>query len=806
MKMKIRLQRLFLIAVMLSIGLSRAHAQGTAFTYQGQLNSGGNPANGSYDFTFSLFNTNNAGSSSAGPITNTIVPVINGLFTTILDFHSSPGGSPIWLEIAVRTNGGGSFTTLSPRQPLLPAPYAMFANTASNLLGSVTATQLNGALSSYSGAVAFTSGGNSFNGNGNGLVNVNAATLDGLAATNFWNTTGNSGTSPANGNFLGTTDNQPLEIKVNGVRALRLEPTTNSPNLIGGYSGNVIGPGIYGATIGGGGTTNQPNSILAGAPFATIAGGVGNTVTNYGGSVMGGVGNLVGDSYGTVGGGQFNKVFANSSVIGGGFLNTIQNGALDSAIFGGINNTIQSGAYYSTIGNGSGNTIQSGAYESTIIGGVNNLIQPNTFGATIGSGVNNTIQSNAYFATIIGGNLNTIQSNAFNSVIGGGNGNIDTGPFAMIPGGTNNTAAAYAFAAGSGALATNQGAFVWADSSSPDNFNSTANNQFLVRAAGGVGINTNNPGSAALKVNGTVVATSFFGDGGGLTGITASFPAGNVSAALNFTNTANSYTGNGAGLTGVTASFPAGNVSAALNFTNTANSYTGNGAGLTGINVNITNVSGGNAGSAFNFTNPANTFSGTFSGNGAGLTGVTASFPAGNVSAALNFTNAANAFNGTFNGNGAGLTNLTTAANYIYTFDTTTQTVTTANTFKDVTFNTGAQINKWTHGIGTPSFTNNQSGLYLIQYGAEVDATSGTASSVSVRAVLNGTEIAGSQSSSIALTPPNKLMLSRSFIASFTAGDILKLQFTGSSTSDRLVNNGSGTTLPSISMTVIRIQ
>ena len=43
------------------------------------------------------------------------------------------------------------------------------------------------------------------------------------ALGNAWKTGGNSGTSPTNGNFLGTADNQPLELAVNGQRALRIE-------------------------------------------------------------------------------------------------------------------------------------------------------------------------------------------------------------------------------------------------------------------------------------------------------------------------------------------------------------------------------------------------------------------------------------------------------------------------------------------------------------------------------------------------------------------------------------------------------
>ncbi|MBJ7260114.1 MAG: hypothetical protein JHD33_11305, partial [Chthoniobacterales bacterium] len=67
----------------------------------------------------------------------------------------------------------------------------------------------------------------------------------------------------------------------------------------------------------------------------------------------------------------------------------------------------------------------------------------------------------------------------------------------------NNTATNYAFAAGRKAKATNTGAFVWADSKDAE-FGSTDNNQFLIRAQNGVGINTNNPGPNALSVNGTV--------------------------------------------------------------------------------------------------------------------------------------------------------------------------------------------------------------------------------------------------------------------------------------------------------------
>lgn len=63
---------------------------------------------------------------------------------------------------------------------------------------------------------------------------------------------GNAGTTPG-AHFVGTTDNMALEFKVNNARALRLEPTTESPNVIGGFVGNTVTAGVVGATIAGGG-------------------------------------------------------------------------------------------------------------------------------------------------------------------------------------------------------------------------------------------------------------------------------------------------------------------------------------------------------------------------------------------------------------------------------------------------------------------------------------------------------------------------------------------------------------------------
>jgi hypothetical protein len=165
------------------------HAQGTAFTYQGRLNDGGSPANGIYDLQFAVFDAITNGNAISGSLTTFSVPASNGLFGVTLDFGAGifPGPDR-WLDIAVRASGATNFTELFPRQKLTPTPYAIFANSASNLVGNVSATQLTGTLpasafAGYTNVVALTNGANlfsgSFSGNGTNLVNLNASQLTG---------------------------------------------------------------------------------------------------------------------------------------------------------------------------------------------------------------------------------------------------------------------------------------------------------------------------------------------------------------------------------------------------------------------------------------------------------------------------------------------------------------------------------------------------------------------------------------------------------------------------------------------------
>jgi hypothetical protein len=458
--------------------------QGTAFTYQGRLDSAGNPASGSYDFRFKLY-LDPFGNTQFGTsfLTNDI-SVSGGLFTVPIDFGSGVfTGTNFWLEVDVRTNGAGSYTVLAPLQALTPAPYAIMAGSASNLLGTLPAAQLSG---TYSNAVTFTNGANTFSGTFSGSF-----TGSGSGLADIWHTGGNLGTT-ATTNFLGTTDNQPLELHVNATRVLRLEPDSrglSAGNLIGGFIANaVVQPGSGGDVIAGGGWSGGANLIYSNSSGVFIGAGSVNSVgPNVSDSVIvGGYGHIVQSSDSAIVGGYANTIQAGSgsSVIAGGYYNTIQSNNQVAFIGSGNSNTIQANAYGAIIGGGNASVIQTNAdhsiiaggwqnaiqywaYESVISGGELNAIGPfaqwsvigggeyNTNSApysAIGGGYDNAIQTNSQTAFIGAGNYNAIQANANAAVIGGGVANViqPNSWFSFIGGGYSNTAAGYAATIGGG--------------------------------------------------------------------------------------------------------------------------------------------------------------------------------------------------------------------------------------------------------------------------------------------------------------------------------------------------------------------
>lgn len=107
----------------------------------------------------------------------------------------------------------------------------------------------------------------------------------------------------------------------------------------------------------------------------------------------------------------------------------------------------------------------------------------------VGGGSRNTASGRSSF---VGGGFSD-RASGYYSFVGGGHSNLASGGNSFVGGGAFNTASGLSsFAAGMNAKAMHDGTFVWADSTGL-NFQSTAANQFLIRAHGGVGLNTGSP-------------------------------------------------------------------------------------------------------------------------------------------------------------------------------------------------------------------------------------------------------------------------------------------------------------------------
>ncbi len=118
--------------IVLTVAALPAPAQGqvtAAFTYQGLLKEDGDPASGSYDFVFRLYDAPTGGTQIGFDVPVDDWPVADGLFTVQLNFgYGGFNGDDRWLEVRVRPgDSGGSYAVLSPRQELAATPYALYA-------------------------------------------------------------------------------------------------------------------------------------------------------------------------------------------------------------------------------------------------------------------------------------------------------------------------------------------------------------------------------------------------------------------------------------------------------------------------------------------------------------------------------------------------------------------------------------------------------------------------------------------------------------------------------------------------------
>jgi hypothetical protein len=309
-----------------------------------------------------------------------------------------------------------------------------------------------------------------------------------------WTLSGNAGTNAAT-NFIGTTDAQAFTVRADNQRVARLEAIAltgpaggHTANVLLGSPHNVITLGVRGVTISGGGVQSGNSDPDYPDDFP-------NQVTDHYGTVGGGSANLAGDAAGTisdrgfatVGGGLANAASGSRSTVGGGYANSASGGS--SIIAGGAENTAS--GTQSTVGGGFDNSAL--ALASTVGGGFGNSASSRD--SVVGGGAENT--ASGIQSTVGGGLLNT--ASGIQSTVGGGVENCAGGELSWA-GGSNAKVrpGSSAGADGRGCLgvpragfpAGDEGTFVWADSQNAD-FVSTGVNQFLIRANGGFGFNTN---------------------------------------------------------------------------------------------------------------------------------------------------------------------------------------------------------------------------------------------------------------------------------------------------------------------------
>lgn len=242
------------VALLLAVGVADA----APWTYRGALNDGGAPANGRYDFRIALYTEPLGGKLVVPTQTLSGLDVKDGLFSAELDLDTKLlAQAELWLAVEVGDSQGG-FVPLNARTRFDPKA---------------------------------------------------------VQATGCWDLNGNAGTSEGP-NFIGTTDEEPLILRVDGSRVGRFAMSTTGggdsvPTITMGSSSNSASGA--GATISGGGDDVFGGHTASGQ-HSTISGGVASIASGFEATVAGGSYNEASGSYATVLGGTDNCAGAPNSV------------------------------------------------------------------------------------------------------------------------------------------------------------------------------------------------------------------------------------------------------------------------------------------------------------------------------------------------------------------------------------------------------------------------------------------------------------------------------------------------------------
>jgi hypothetical protein len=478
-----------------------------SITYQGQLRQAGQPYNGTANLEFRLYDQLAGGSQVGSVEVRNSWPVSDGLFQVDLDFGDGAfSAASRFLE--VRVDG----TPLTPRQAVRPAPVALFALDGNegpegpqgppgpegaspfSVNDSTGAIEylFNGqairfepdADPTYAPAIVLGHAGNQATGRGAVAISGGSAGRTNIASGLSATVSGGWG-NKAEGDWAVVSggNNNTASATYATVAGGGLNTASDGQATVSGGQGNLATDSA--ATVAGG------NSNTASGMFSVVGGGWGNEASEPSATVAGGRDNVAASEYATISGGQTNIANNAHATVGGGADNSA--GGEYATVAGGQTNFANNA--HATIAGGNGNAAQ--ASWASISGGLNNLAEGSS--ASVGGGANNSATQQT--ATVVGGWSNTASGNA--ATVGGGVGICAGGAYSWAAGrrakvrpGTDSGFAGSGCNAltGTGTPTGDAGTFVWADSTN-DDFISTGSDQFLVRAAGGMGINTNNPGA-----------------------------------------------------------------------------------------------------------------------------------------------------------------------------------------------------------------------------------------------------------------------------------------------------------------------
>ncbi len=583
-------------------------AQGTAFMYQGALNENSIPANGNYDFEFALFDSLNGGAQVGATLQVSNVVVTDGSFSVTLDFGAQFPGTERFLEIRVRqstplnvkgeTADLGSYSVLSPRQPINSVPYAVRSLSAGSADSATTA------------ASATTSG--------TADTATNALNLGGVAANQFVLTndprlSDDRAPTPGSADYIqnSTTEQPSSDFNISGTGTADIFDADTQFNLGGNRILSIAGSNnLLIGTSAGASNSGSANTFVGANAGALNTSGINNSIFGF----NAGADNTTGNSNNFFG----RNAGANSS-------NGVNNSFFGSSSgFGLI-----SGQGNSFFGNNSGGGTTTGNL-NTFIGRLS--------GFTNSTGGNNTLLGHSAdvgaadlnFATAIGSSAIVTDSNTVQL----GRDGLD-----VVRVGTLGAAsptflcfnASSEIAACVNVPLTNATAFIQntTNQQSSSNFNISGTGSANILNAvtqydlGGIRIlsspGTNNlfAGVGAGDANTSGSNNSFFGPSAGLSNTTGNANSffGQDAGRDNTTGFSNSFFGQNSGLSNTIGNSNAffGEDTGASNTTGNANSFFGRNAGFANVSGSENSFFGTFAG-LFNTTGARNSFFGQDAG------------------------------------------------------------------------------------------------------------------------------------------------------------------------------------------------